>query len=254
MIVKNEEQWVWYALASVIQDATQLFIYDTGSKDKTVEIIKTFPQNKIIFEQKGEVTQKQLVELRQEQLLRTKTSWFLLLDGDEVWPKNTLIKFQQKIFHADKKKVGVVFKTRVCLGDIFHYQEEEAGRYEIGGHKGHLNIRGYKKTKNYRWHGIYPNEVYVDEYGVPLQDSKDKLIFVNDYYWHLTHLQRSSVTKNPKRKLEIGFEVNPHTIPEVFYHKKPAIVPSPWIKYSSSEYIIASILTPIRKIKRKFFS
>lgn len=250
MIVKNEDQWIWYALASVIEHAAQLFVYDTGSVDKTVEIIKIFPRNKLTFAEKGSVNAKQLVELRQEQLLRTKTDWFLLLDGDEVWPKRPLKKFHQEISEAGRNKKGVVFRTRVCLGDVFHYQDENAGKYEIADFKGHLNIRGYRKDKVYRWEGIYPNEAYIDKNNLPIQNQKDKLIFINDYYWHLTHLKRSSVVDNPKRKLEIGSKVLDSYVPEVFSSKRPSVVPSPWIKYSPKEYVIASVLTPLRKIKR----
>lgn len=252
MIVKNEDQWIWYAIASVIEEAAQLVIYDTGSQDKTVEIIKTFPQNKIIFEEKGEVSSKQLVGFREEQVKRCKTDWFLLLDGDEVWPKRTLNRFCQRIKKAEEDKKGVVFRTRVCLGDVLHYQDEAAGKYEIAGWRGHLNIRGYRRDKNYKWVGIYPNEAYVDKNNIPLQNQKDKLIFIDDYYWHLTHLKRSSVIKNPKRKLEIGYKISPNSLPEVFYYQRPSIVSSPWIGYSPGEYIIALFLTPLRKIKRKF--
>lgn len=252
MIVKNEDQWVWYAIASVIEEAVQLFIYDTGSIDNTVEIVNTFPKNKILFVEKGTVTAEQLVKLRQEQLIRTKTEWFLLLDGDEVWPKRPLKKFRREIESADKNKTGIVFRTKVCLGDVFHCQDENAGRYEIADYKGHLNIRGYKKIKSYRWTGTYPDEAYVDGDNIPLQNNKEELIFIDDYYWHLTHLNRSSVTKNSKRKLEIGLKISQDSVPEVFSYKRPPIVPSPWVKYSAKDYIISSILTPLRKIKRKF--
>ena len=57
MIVKNEDQWIWYAIASVIDYASKLIIFDTGSRDKTVEIIKSFKSSKIIFKQKGDVLQ-----------------------------------------------------------------------------------------------------------------------------------------------------------------------------------------------------
>lgn len=254
MIVKNEDQWIWYAIASVIEKAAQLLIYDTASTDNTVKIIKTFSQSKVIFEEKGEVNAEQLVKLRQEQLLRTKTEWFLLVDGDEVWKKDSLNNFQKAISRANSHKKGVVFRTRVCLGDLFHFQEEKAGRYYIAGHQGHINIRGYKKDKLYSWRGIYPDEAYVDINNLPLQECKDKLIFLDDYYWHLTHLKRSSVVKNPKRKLEIGYQIPKVLLPEVFYSKRPSIIQSPWEKYSLVEFLASSILTPLRKIKRNIFN
>ena len=88
-IVKNEEGWIKPALLSVIDKADRLLVWDTGSTDKTVELIKSINSEKIEFKQCGPVDRKQLVDLRNEQIRTTQTPWFLLLDGDEVWPKKT---------------------------------------------------------------------------------------------------------------------------------------------------------------------
>ena len=39
-IVHNEENFIWFAVMSVIDYVDKVLIYDTGSTDKTVEIIK----------------------------------------------------------------------------------------------------------------------------------------------------------------------------------------------------------------------
>ena len=39
-IVKNEERWIWYSLMSVLEHSDKIIVYDTGSSDKTIEIIK----------------------------------------------------------------------------------------------------------------------------------------------------------------------------------------------------------------------
>ena len=39
-LVKNEERYIWYAVMSVIDWVDKILIWDTGSTDKTVEIIK----------------------------------------------------------------------------------------------------------------------------------------------------------------------------------------------------------------------
>lgn len=252
MIVKNEDQWIWYAISSIIKQASIIYLYDTGSRDKTVEIIKTFASNKIVFEEKGEVTPKKLVYLRNEQLARTKTDWFLLVDGDEVWPRETIEQFSKIITKVNNNKWGIVVKNRVCLGDIFHYQEERAGKYNIAGKKGHLNIRGYKKSSQYKWSGIYPNEAYMDDHKIALQEKKEQLVFLDDYIWHLTHLKRSSRYFNKKRKLEIGNKINKKELPEVFFLPTPSLVPSPWVKFSPLEKIASVVFTPLRKIKRRF--
>ena len=42
MVVMNEEKWIWFAIKSVVDYMDRLIIYDTGSTDKTVEIIGWF--------------------------------------------------------------------------------------------------------------------------------------------------------------------------------------------------------------------
>jgi len=89
-VVKNEERWIWFALKSILDIADKILVYDTGSSDRTVDIIKTIKSKKIFFEEKGEVDAKGLAQFRREQLIRTKKEWFLILDGDEI--RKTLSK------------------------------------------------------------------------------------------------------------------------------------------------------------------
>ena len=39
-LVKNEEKYLWYAVMSVADFVDKVLLWDTGSSDKTVEIIK----------------------------------------------------------------------------------------------------------------------------------------------------------------------------------------------------------------------
>ena len=50
-VIRNEENFIWYALMSVIDYVDKILIYDLGSTDKTVEIIKTIKSPKIILKQ-----------------------------------------------------------------------------------------------------------------------------------------------------------------------------------------------------------
>lgn len=249
MIVKNEDRWVWYAISSVLKYADKFLIYDTGSTDGTVEIIKSFSDKRIIFEQKGVVNAQEMTELRQEQLNKTETDWFLLVDGDEVWPDKSIKKLQG-IIKNDPDKNGIVVRVRMCIDDIKHYQDEKAGHYAIASKKGHLNIRAYRKNNVYSWQGIYPNEAFSDQLHIPIQNKVKELVFLEEYYWHLRHLPRSTKFKNKIRKLEFGKEVKSADLPEVFYKKRPVFVPSPWVKLSFTEQILAAIATPLRSIKR----
>jgi len=189
-IVKNEEKWIKQVLLSVIKHVDTMLVWDTGSTDKTVNIIKSINSPKIKFSQPGSVNRKQLVELRNQQIKQTSTPWFLILDGDEIWPEKNLVQIIKAIKNAKPQTIALVNKTRNCIGDINHYLPESKGHYQIGSWQGHLNIRAIKNTKGLKVTGEYPLEVYTLN-NQPLQDQPENLEFVDTWYLHTTHLKRS---------------------------------------------------------------
>lgn len=245
-IVKNEDQWVWYALQSVLSFASKILVFDTGSKDKTVELIKSIKSPKIVFEEKGEVSSEGLVKLRQEQIDKTNTNWFLILDGDEIWPSKQL-KTLLKAGDGASNIVALFNKVRVCVGDVFHYLPDSAGKYEIAGKKGNLNIRLIKKTKDLKVTGIYPLESFENNNG-PLQRQDKNLKFVNCWYLHTSFLKRSSKdlqktsgSLGKKKTWEKGIKMKKQELPNFI----------PLEKRSSFYEVASTILTPIVSLKRE---
>ena len=57
MIVKNEENFVWYAVNSVVNFVDGMMIWDQGSTDRTVEIVKTINNPKITLKKAFENVQ-----------------------------------------------------------------------------------------------------------------------------------------------------------------------------------------------------
>lgn len=251
MIVKNEEQWIWYAINSVLPFVERIIIYDTGSVDKTVEHIAIINSPKICLVKKGIVDAKELVNLRNLQIKETETPWFMLLDGDEVWTEASLQSVFTALTSLDNQVIGVFTRVKIPVGDLFHLQEERAGRYSLGGRVGHYNMRFYRKKKNFHWMGTYPLEAYVDEYGKAINDQKDKIYFADAFYWHLTHLLRSSKDDHRKFKREVGTPTSKRELPQVFFQERPASIPSPWVDFSPLDFALAKVLTPLRKLKRR---
>lgn len=261
-IVKNEEKWIWYALMSVIEYGDKILVYDTGSTDKTVEIIKTIKSPKIIFEEKGPVDKEGLVKLRQEQLERTKTDWFLLVDGDEIWPKKTILELKKAIEEANDSIYGIVVRAWNLVGDIYHYHQESQTYHWPFAPKnyfGWANLRAIRRDiPGVSISGQYPLEAYYDETGTPIQNYGPKrFIFLKERYFHTSYLPRSNflndlATLNRKLKFEIGkkFPQN-FSFPEVFYQSRPAIVSSPWQKQNFLFQLISFVQTPFRKWRRK---
>ncbi len=189
-IVKNEERFIKQSLISVLNFVDRMLVWDTGSTDDTVSIIKSINSAKIEFKQCGPVDRKGLVNLRNEQLKMTKTPWFLILDGDEIWPEVNLKKMIMAIRKAKPQTIALVNKTKNCIRDLYHFLPEEKGKYQIGPLKGHLNIRMIKKLKGLKVEGEYPLEAYTLN-GKKIQDLVNRLEFIDTWYLHVTHLKRS---------------------------------------------------------------
>jgi hypothetical protein len=248
MIVKNEENFVWYAIRSVIDFVDEIIVWDQESSDKTIELIKTIESPKIYFKKVTE----EVHDLREIMLEETNADWIFILDGDEIWYEEGIKKLQSTINKLQDKKNCVVVPNYMLIGDIFHYQEELAGRYKIGEKKGHYNIRAVRKTLGLHVEGIYPNEAYVTKEGIKVQDlNRERVLFLKTPYLHASFLKRSS-KDNKKLKYEIGEDFpKDFYYPEVFFKPRPNIVPSPWKGMNNGYKLKAMFETPLKKIKRR---
>lgn len=255
-IVKNEDRWIWFALQSVLPFCEEIIVYDTGSTDQTVEIIKSINSPKIKFEEKGPVTPQQLVELRRDQLKRTKTDWFLIIDGDEIWPENNLKKMIEVADKLPKSKLALFNRVRNCIGDIYHYLPESSGRYQIGNIKGHLNIRLIKKAPGLDIKGIYPLESYIID-NRAIQDQVERIDFVDTWLLHMSFLKRSSSDKSKvsgsfgkNKTAEKGIKFKSGELPEILFDKSYPINSTTQLSKRSLGYeITAYFMDPIRKLK-----
>ncbi len=191
-LVKNEENFVGYAIRSVINYVDKIIVFDTGSTDQTVEIInkiqKEFP-GKILFEEKGKCDKKRHTELRQEMIDKTSTEWFMILDGDEVWTDRALEEALE-IIKANSGAECVLVPFYLCVGDIFH-QTVRKGGIELFDWQGFFYPRFFKKIRGIKWAGDFNNDTNVDEEN-KLFFKKNTCYLIKNKYWHLTHLQRSS--------------------------------------------------------------
>lgn len=255
-LVFNEENFIWFAVKSVIGYVDKILIWDTGSTDSTVriikELIKKYP-NKIEFKEIGPVNNEGVTIARQEMLAQSVCDWIIFLDGDEIWPESSIKKVISTINSKGGKLDALVVPYFVLLGDIYHYQQEEAGQYKILGRKGHLQIRAFRRNINgLHIKGTYPLEGLYNNEGKLLQDSGN-LFFVQTPYFHATHLKRSS-KGNKKFKYELGIIFSSNLkLPEVFSMNYPSIVPSPWVKREWVYEILAFIRAPAIFLKRRIF-
>jgi glycosyltransferase involved in cell wall biosynthesis len=264
MMVKNEERWIWYALMAVLPLIDKALVWDTGSTDKTVEIIKTIKDKKIDFYQAGSVNKKTFSQLRQKMLQQTKSDWVLNVAGDEIWPNKPLKKLIKEINKAPESIQTFCVRPINFVGDIrFVHPETFIGQTPLApkGITGFFSSRVFRRNiSGLHISGQYGQEGFYDGQGITIRERQKHVKYLEDiYYWHMTYLPRSSsrnkdkqvMMRGKKRKFEIGLK-RPDWIkvPEVFYKTRPDFVPDPFYKMNSWEYTKALIQTPLKRVRR----
>lgn len=258
VLVSNEEKWIWFAINSVLNWVDQVLVWDTGSSDKTVDIIKSISSPKIHFSQKGPVGAESHSQFRQKMLEETTSDWFLVLDGDEIWWQSSISNIVTAI-KANPNKAAIISPFYNAVGDIFHTQRSTRSHYHINRYKGSYTIRAINR-KLPGLHLINPHgrQEYQLADGTPIQKLEmDKLLFIDSPYLHTTHLHRSpndsqTLKRGFKFKYELGEGKNIFP-PEVFYLPRPNSVKDPFIKRPPGYTLLALLIEPIRYIKNIFF-
>lgn len=267
-LFKNEERWLWYSVASVIDYVDKLLLWDTGSTDKSWEIatlLKNKYPTKIELREFGEVTSKTFTKVRQEMLDVTTSDWFLVVDADEIWWEKNILKLTETIRNDNDLHESIIVPTINLVGDIFHYQEEKSGKYHFKNKVGHFNLRAINRNiPGLHSQGIHGVWGWADEENKMIQDrDEDKQLLLDTPYLHTTFLPRGERRIDdlivPKRKLKLKYELGEKFpldfyYPESLFKEKPEFIPSPW-KTKSNKYILRAFFeTPFKKIKRRYFN
>ena len=266
-LVKNEEKYLWYAVTSVVDHVDKVLLWDTGSTDRTLEICRElsnkFPE-KIDFRQVKISSADEFPKLRNKMLRATEADWFLMVDGDEVWWEDSIKKVIGTINRRGNDFESIVVPMIYPIGDIYHRQEEAAGRYQLAGRKGHISLRGVNKNipgfSSSNPHGTWG---WTDGEGKMIQDrDPKKIIFVGAPYMHFSLLPRGGkriddtkvIKRVQKLKYELGepFPKN-YYYPETFFRPRPKFIPSPWVVMDTNFLVRAALETPLRKFKRRIW-
>lgn len=265
-LVKNEEKWLWYSVTSVAPYVDKILLWDTGSTDRSLEIekelVKKYP-DKIIFKSRPQKTAEEFTKVRQEMLEETKGEWILMLDADEVWYRESIKKVTDLINKEGESLESIVVPTINLVGDMFHKQEEKAGRYRLAGRVGHLNLRALStKIPGLHSQGKHGVWGWADEEGKMIQDREEgRIEFIDAPYIHTTFLQRGGGGKDKnviKRKKKLKYEIGESLslnfyYPESFFEDRPEFVSDPWSVMTKSFKVRAMLETPLRKLKRRIW-
>jgi len=109
ILTYNEEKNIKYTLTNIVDLVKYVYIVDSFSNDKTIEIVKSFTSN--IFFNKFENNSKQLNWALRN--LPIRTDWVLRLDSDESLTEELKKELIKKLPSLREDKTGVFFKRRV---------------------------------------------------------------------------------------------------------------------------------------------
>lgn len=261
-LVKNEERFIWYSINSVLPFVDKIMVWDTGSTDNTLKIIETIKSKKIDFKRLNSISATEFPKIRQKMLDQTPKDydWIMILDGDEIWPEES-IKKAVKFCHKNSQYESIVVRTNNLVGDIYHRLPESAGKYNLAGHTGHLSIRfmNRKNIEGLKAQGEHGVQGYFDKNNILVQQrDQSKIKFLNIYYHHATHLLRTSSSQNnqnvPKRsfkyKYSIGLPIPKKQIPKIFFKPHPKIVPKVTDRAPISFWIKSFLSLPFKVINK----
>lgn len=172
MIVKNEEKYIKMCLDNAISIVDEIIILDTGSTDKTKDIIKDYGDKIRLIESPWK---NDFSEARNKSIEQAKGDWILVLDADEkiIFNRNALINILENTQHEGFKipiysisdSVTITYSCLYCK--IFRNKG-----YRYSGEV-HENIQiDYSKIID-----LSPDVCKVIHYGYTQEnvDSKDKI-------------------------------------------------------------------------------
>ena len=112
IITMNEEERIETCLKSVAGIADEIIVLDSGSTDKTVEIIKKYTDQVFVTDWPGYGPQKQRV------LEKASGSWVLSIDADESLSPELIEEIPKVLEKALMKLCSDFRGPRSCLGNV----------------------------------------------------------------------------------------------------------------------------------------
>ncbi len=199
LIVKNEEQFIANCLNSLKDLADEIIIADTGSTDKTKEIIaefkKTFPNLKLLdFKWADDFS-----AARNFSIENARGDWILIIDADETIAKEDCFKIKDFISNKNYKQYsGFSFVQRSYTDEFnrdgFEYRGND-GYKECESYLGWIPsklTRLFKNKKEFRFRNVIHELI---EYSLNESGSK---IFSTDVPIHHFKFKRSEERKEKK--------------------------------------------------------
>jgi glycosyltransferase involved in cell wall biosynthesis len=241
-MVRNEEYWIWYALTSVHPHVDEILVFDNGSQDATVDVVRGMDHiaDKLtLVEGFGCASEHESREAIIAEARRRGGTHMLILDGDEIWPAEQLAFQRQLLTLAEHdpplsdpprnhgrpldatptdgalvKNIGVRVVHPGFAGpdtiapiDLQHDHDHGCYNYSVRIH-GLSGLRG----NGLEW-GLYGMVETGDQY---VQSSPHTLWLARSYYFHMSWHPRSSLQRYGygRASRDLGsIPAPPHVVP-----------------------------------------
>lgn len=190
MLVKNEQQYLPYCLASVYKYCDEIIIVDTGSTDKTIEIAEGFGAYVIRAPWKND-----FALIRNIAHSAAESDWILWLDGDEALSTKGIEMIKNRLLN-DRDAYFFLLPRVNFWKDLKHMFCYPDSQYKI-----------YRNHVGLRWEHAIHEKIY-DE-----QDSehKKRLRFVDIPIYHYAYVKSP---EEVKKKMELYIQIeNPDMDP-----------------------------------------
>jgi glycosyltransferase involved in cell wall biosynthesis len=178
MIIKNEEQFIEKVIGNVQPVADEIVITDTGSTDRTVDIIKKFNVKLFHYSWNGDEARA-----RNFTLSKCKTDWILFIDADEFIDIRDYQKIR-KLMSGENGYIAYRIFRRHYIDPAIEfknlYQKDWKGSYIL-----HSIIRIFKNGEGI----FFSRPIYVSVKD-SLRDRIDKIGNSNVVFHHLDILRR----------------------------------------------------------------
>jgi len=172
-IILNEEDYIEKMLNNIIGKVDEIVIVDGGSTDKTLDILKDYPNIKL-FEK---VFNYHYGDQRNFAIMQTIYPWILMLDADEIL-ENEFWELLPSLINQDKYDAyGIPRKNfidnKFCEETYPDYQVRLFRRYCRWIYPVHEELVGFKSSKQLNCHILH----YKSSERFNYRNSKYELIY-----------------------------------------------------------------------------
>ena len=193
MIVKNEQNMIAGCLKSITGLVDEVIICDTGSNDRTADIVYDLSKNGDLagkIKTFNDPWQDDFSHHRNLSIERATMEWILIIDADE------------RIHLEDIEQLIARLTDTKCKGAALQVYNDMSGKAEQSFH---YSIRLFKRSTNWRYEGIVHNALKFDE----LEPIEETTCRVRHLGYDLNEAQKMEKFKRTRRLLEKQMKLEP---------------------------------------------